>query len=214
MWLTEAIIYYLPRTIMQYPSKPAVTDLPILDAVRERWSPRAIGGDTVEQSKIDTMFEAARWAPSSSNVQPWYFLYATKDDGEAREKLEALLTEGNVWAKNAYILMIIFAKKTMQRTAGILPNPYAEHDTGAASACLALQLPSLGLVGHQMGGFNHEGANEALNVPPEFEPSSMMAIGYPADPSVLSEKHQEQEKASRVRKPQAEFVFRGRWSSY
>ncbi|HVW67135.1 MAG TPA: nitroreductase family protein [Candidatus Peribacteraceae bacterium] len=196
---------------MQYPQKPAETDLPLIDPIRVRWSPRAIGDRKVEQKKIDTLFEAARWAPSSSNLQPWHYLYATKDDGAYRERLESLLTEGNAWAKHAYILAIGFAKKTMQRSIGIVPNPYYMHDTGAASFAMALQAPSLGLIVHQMGGFNKDQANEVLGVPEEYAPTSMIAIGYPGELSQLNEKHLAQEKEPRTRRPQSAFVFHNIW---
>jgi len=194
---------------MNYPQKPAPTDLPILDAIKERWSPVAFSDIPVEEEKIRIMFEASRWAPSSYNEQPWRYIYATKNDGAEREKLESLLTEGNNWAKNAYILIIDFAKKTLTRNGN--PNGAAEHDLGASNAYLVAQLPALGLVGHQMGGFRKEDANAVLGVPDDYKSLSMIAVGYPADPSTLSEDLQKRQAAARSRMDQSEFVFHGHW---
>ena len=137
-------------------------------------------------------------------------MYVTKDDGEHRLKLESLLVEGNSWAKNAYILLITFTAKTFARNQK--ENRHAMHDLGAATAYLALQLPSLGLIGHQMAGFAWEKANEVIGVSQDFMPGSMMAIGYPGDSSKLDPKLQEREKAPRARKEQHEFVMREKWS--
>ncbi len=195
--------------MLEIPKKPADTSLPILDAFKERWSPFAFNDQPIEPEKIQTMFEAARWAPSSYNEQPWRYVYATKEDGEEREKLESLLVEGNSWAKNAYILLIDFAKITYTKNQN--PNRISMYDTGAATAYLAAQLSSLGLIGHQMGGFFMEKANDVLGVPDDFEPCSMMAIGYPADVSLLSPELQQRQNAPRSRKEQGEFVFRSKW---
>jgi nitroreductase len=196
---------------MQIPDKPAATDSPILKDIRERWSPVAFSDQPVEDDKIRTMFEAARWAPSSFNEQPWRYIYALKADGEARTTLENLLSPGNAWAKNAGILAITFTKKTFARNGK--DNIHAMHDLGAASGYLALQLGALGLVGHQMAGFDRENANKILGVPDDFMPGSMIAIGYPADPASLPEDLQKRQAGPRSRKPQEEFVFRGRWTA-
>jgi nitroreductase len=196
---------------VQYPRKPAPADHPILEALRERWSPLAFSSQPIEEEKISALFEAARWAPSSYNEQPWRYVYATKDDGADRERLESLLMPGNNWAKNAYLLAISFTKKTF--TYNGKANYHAMHDLGAASAYLALQCPSLGLIAHQMAGFNVEEANALLGVPDDFVPGSMIAIGYPGDPAKLDPKLQEREEAPRVRKTQGELVFRGSFSA-
>ena len=196
---------------MDYPRKPAPTDLPILEAFAERWSPLAISDRPLEDEKIRILFEAARWAPSSFNEQPWRYVYATKSDGKARERMESLLLPGNAWAKNAFLLIVSFAKKTF--TYNGKENRHALHDTGAASACLAAQCPSLGLVAHQMAGFNVEEANALLGVSADFVAGSMIAVGYPGDPKDLDAKLQERENAPRERKAQEEIVFRGKYKS-
>lgn len=194
---------------MDYPRKTAPTDFAILEALRERWSPLAISDQPVEDDKIQTLFEAARWAPSSYNEQPWRYVYATKADGEARERLESLLLPGNAWARNAFLLAVTFARKTF--TLSGKENRHALHDTGAASAYLAAQCPSLGLVGHQMAGFKVDEAASVLGVPADFVPGSMIAVGYPGDPKDLDVKLQERETAPRERKAQKEIVFRGKY---
>ncbi len=197
---------------MQYPHKPAQTDLPLDEAIRERWSPRAFSGEPIEEEKIRALFEAARWAPSSSNLQPWHYVYTTKDDGEMRVRLESLLNEGNSWAKNAYLLLISFAYTKRQRKDGTLVDNYHHlHDTGAANVSIALECVHLGLIGHQMAGFAMDKANEVLGVSTDYVPASMMAIGYPEDPLTLPETLQDSEKAPRTRKEQSQFVFRGQW---
>jgi nitroreductase len=209
MSLLPSVFNPFSRYCMNYPHNLAVTALPVLDIIKERWSPRAMSPQTIEPEKIETLFEAARWAPSSSNLQPWRYYYATKDDGEARLKLESLLEPGNNWAKNAYLLIISFADTKRTRKDGTQGDNYhALHDTGAASAFLALQCEPLGLVGHQMAGFDREKANGLLGVPENFVPGSMIAVAYPDALESLSPELQEKEKRPRERKQQREFVFR------
>jgi nitroreductase len=192
------------------PRKPAPTQLPIVDLIKERWSPLAFSPEPIEQEKIQIIFEAARWAPSSFNEQPWRYIYALKGD-EGRETLESLLVPGNGWAKNAGMLMIDFASTIFAKNGKV--NRHALHDLGAANGFITLQARSLGLMTHQMAGFDFEHANEILGVPKEFIPGSMMAIGYYGDPSQLDEKQRAREETPRVRRPIQEFAFRGRWGA-
>lgn len=193
---------------MQFPHKPAPADFDILQSIRERWSPVIFSDQAVEQEKIDTLFEAARWAPSCYNEQPWRFVYAAKDD-EHREKLESLLAEGNAWAKQAGILLITFTRKTFTRNDK--ENRHAMYDAGCATGYLFLQLSSLGLIGHSMAGFDWQKANDLLGVPEEYLAASMTAIGYPGDPANANAALREREAGERVRNEQSEFVFRGTW---
>lgn len=195
---------------MNYPKKPAPAETPIIDTIRDRWSPVAFDPKPLDPHIIASLFEAARWAQSSYNEQPWIYVYAEKSD-PGREVLESLLVEGNSWAKNAGLLLVDFSKKTFAKNGK--PNRHYLHDLGAANAYITLQATSMGLVTHQMAGFDVEKANAALGVPGDYEPGSMMAIGYYAGQDALPEPLKERENAPRVRKPQSEFVFQGRWKT-
>ncbi len=195
---------------MNYPHKKAQTNLPVIAPIVERWSPMAFDARPVEEEKILTMFEAARWAPSSYNEQPWRYIYAQKGD-KNRDVLESLLVEGNAWAKNAGVLILSFAKKTFTRNGN--SNRHSLHDTGAASAYLVAQLPSLGLVGHQMSGYDHEKANAAMGVPDDYEPGSMIAVGYYAGQAGLEDGMKQREDAPRVRKDLHDIAFNGAWKA-
>ena len=195
---------------MDYPHKKAPTNLPVIEPILERWSPMAFDPKPVEEEKVMAMFEAARWAPSAYNEQPWRYIYAQKGD-KNRDVLEGLLTEGNAWAKNAGVLMLSFASKNFGYNGK--PNRHYLHDTGAASAYMMAQLPSLGLVGHQMSGYDKDRANEALGVPDEFEPGSMIAVGYYAGQDGLKDDWKQREDAPRVRKDLHDIAFSGEWKA-
>jgi nitroreductase len=194
----------IPHLSLNIPRNPAPADSAILESILNRWSPLAFSDHAVEPEKIAAFFEAARWAPSSYNEQPWRYLYALKGDS-IREALEGL----HVWAKNAGVLVLSFAKNTFARSGK--ENRHALHDTGCASGYIALQLSTLGLVGHQMSGFDQENANRILGVPEEFTPGSMIAIGYPGDHMSLPEDLQKREESPRTRNPVPAFAFRGTW---
>jgi len=193
--------------MMHYPRKPALTDLPILEAIKERWSPYAFDTRPIEREKIEILFEAARWAPSSFNEQPWRYVYATKEDGELREKINSLLQPGNSWAAAVPLLIVSFYKKTF--TYNGKPNVHGLHDLGCASGYMVLQCRSLGLIAHQMAGFKASEANVLLGVPDDFSSGSMIAVGYPGDPKKLSEDLRKREETPRSRKEMKEFAFRG-----
>lgn len=195
---------------MDFPQKKTPLDAPIAPLIAKRWSPYAFSPSSLSQEQITSVFEAARFAPSAFNEQPWRYIYAQKND-KGREELESLLMEGNSWAKNAGMLIIGFAKKTFTRNQKL--NRHAMHDTGAASALLVLQATELGLVSHQMSGFHAEKANELLGMSEDFEPSSMIAIGHAGRHEELPEELQQRENAPRTRHPQADFVFLGRFNS-
>lgn len=191
---------------MQYPTKTASTDAPIIDVIKNRWSPVVFDPAPLSADQIASLFEAARWAASSYNEQPWCYVYAMKGN-DGREKLESLLAEGNAWAKNAGLLILSFARTTFVKNGK--PNRHYLHDTGAASALMTLQATSMGLVSHQMAGFSVETANSVLGVPEDFEPGSMIAIGTAGDPSAFPEDMQQRDASPRTREPQAAFAFRG-----
>jgi len=188
--------------------KPAPTDYPVHKLIRERWSPRAFANTSVPQNVLRSLFEAARWAPSSNNEQPWHYLVATKDEPEEFGKLLACLVEKNQsWAKHAPVLMLSVATTTFVRNGK--PNRHALYDTGQAAACLTVQATALGLFVHQMAGFSVEKARETYHIPENAEPVAAMAIGYLGDANSLASDLRERELALTPRKPIGEFVFSG-----
>lgn len=193
---------------MKYPKKATPLDAPIIDVIQDRWSPLSFDPKPLSEEQLKSLFEASRWAQSNYGEEPWRYIYAMKGDPN-REALESLLVEGNSWAKNAGVLMISFGKKTFVRNGK--PNKYNLHDTGAASALLTLQATSMGISTHQMSGFDQARANEALGVPADYEPGSMMAIGYYGGQDTISEDMKKREDSPRKRRPASESFFRGKW---
>lgn len=191
--------------------KPAQTDYPILDILRRRWSPRSFSDQTLESEKLLSLFEAARWAPSSFNEQPWSFIVATKQKLEEHARLLSCLAEKNQqWARLAPVLMVSVAKLNFEKTGK--PNRHAFHDVGLAVGCMVVQATSLGLFVHQMAGFSPDKVAELYNLPDNFEPVAAIAIGYGADVTNLPEPFRESELGPRSRKPIASFVFEGQWA--
>jgi len=190
--------------------KPAVTQYPIHDLLRKRWSPRAFSDRAVESDVMRSLLEAARWAPSSSNEQPWSFIVATRDNEAEHGRLVSCLVDGNVpWAQRAPVLMVSVARMSFEDEGK--PNRHAFHDVGQAVADLSVQATALGLVVHQMAGFYPDKARELYGIPKEFEPVAALALGYPGDPESLPERLRKRELAPRERKPLTEFVFAERW---
>jgi nitroreductase len=189
--------------------KPAPTEHPVHDLIRHRWSPRAFADKLVEPAALASLFEAARWAPSSNNEQPWAYLVATKDHVEEFAKMLSVLVEFNAgWAKSAPVLVLAVSRLNFPNGN---PNRNAFYDTGAASALLSLEATEHGLFVHQMAGFDPAKAKQVYEIPADCEPIAAMAIGYPGDPGSLPEKLKEREHAPRTRKPLTEFVMSGRW---
>ena len=189
--------------------KPAPTNFPVHDLIRDRWSPRAFASKSIEPAVLASLFEAARWAPSSNNEQPWAYLVATKDDTENFAKTLRVLVEFNAaWAKEAPVLMIAVSRLNFQNGT---PNRNAFYDTGAATALLSVEATARGLAVHQMAGFDHAKAKKVFEIPDDCEPIAAIAIGYPGDPNSLPEKLRDREVAPRTRKPLSEFVMSGRW---
>lgn len=173
-----------------------------------RWSPRSMTGGHVEKESLMTLFEAARWAPSSSNGQPWRFCYALRAT-EAWPRFFNLLAPNNqAWCQNAGALIIILSKKDFEHNGK--PSPTHSFDAGAAWMSLALQGHMLGLVVHGMAGFDYAAAQVTLGLPDGYSVEAMCAVGRPAPAENLPEKLREREKPSQ-RKPVSEFVFEGRY---
>ena len=171
-----------------------------------RWSPRAMSGELLSTAELMRLFEAARWAPSSFNEQPWRFVYAERD-GEHWPRFLDLLSEGNRrWAPAAAVLIVVLSRSTFERNGR--PSRTHSYDTGAAWQNLALQGCRMGLVVHGMAGFDYEAARDALHVPEEFTVEAMIAVGRPAPPETLPEPLREREAPS-GRKPLTELAFPG-----
>jgi nitroreductase len=190
--------------------KPAPANYEIHDLLRRRWSPRAFAERPVEREKIHSLLEAARWAPSSFNQQPWYFIVATREEPEEFEKMLGALVERNrEWAGKAPVLLLAAAKLNFDQTGK--PNRHAYHDVGLAMGSLAVEAVALGLFAHMMAGILPEKARELYSVPEGYEVITGAAIGYPGEAAELPESFRAAELAERKRKPLESFVFSGTW---
>jgi nitroreductase len=190
--------------------KPAPNDHPINELIRHRWSPRAFDAKPVPADILRSLFEAARWAPSSNNEQPWAYLVATHDNPEEFAKMVGVLVEFNAnWAKHVSVLALAVSELAFAKNAA--PNRNAQYDTGAASALLSVEATSRGLFVHQMAGFDPDKARQVFGIPAGWDAIAAIAIGYPGDPATLPQPYQDRERAPRTRKPLSEFVMTGHW---
>jgi nitroreductase len=193
--------------------KIARPDHEILDVIRNRWSPRAFDATRdVARADLLRLFEAARWAPSSLNEQPWRFVVADRRQSpEAFAALfESLTGKNPEWAGAAPVLVLVAIRSTLERNGAT--NPSAWYDVGQAVALLTVQATAQGLSVRQMEGFDRDRARAACNVPDPFVPAVVMAIGYAGDPDTLVvERHREMERQPRTRRPIGETVFEGTW---
>ena len=176
--------------------------------ILNRWSPRSMTGEELTDELLMSLFEAARWAPSSYNNQPWRFIYA-KRDTEHWDRLFNLLVEGNkVWAKNAAALVVVIARKNFEHNEK--PARTNQFDTGAAWENLALEATFRGLAAHGMQGFDYEKAKKDLEVPDNFDVVAMIALGKRGQRDQLPPQLQEREYPN-DRKPLNEIVMEGRF---
>src|SRR5262245_1466912 len=190
--------------------KPAPTDYPIHDLLRKRWSPRAFAVKPVDPAVLARLLEAARWAPSSYNEQPWALIVATKDKPEEFEKLLSCYVDFNAgWARSAPVVMLTVAHMLFERNGK--PNRHAFHDVGLAAANLTFQATVEGLAVHQMAGILPDRAKEVYGIPDGWEALTGIAVGYPGDPNALPDRLREREMEPRTRKPRSAFVFLERW---
>jgi len=188
-------------------------DWPVSDEIANRWSPYRFRPQEIEEEKLQTCFEAARWAASSFNDQPWYWLVARRQDGEAFDKMVGCLMEANQdWAKQAGVLILTAIRTTFAYNHK--PNRVALHDLGQAACQLSLQAVQLGLQVHQMAGVNLSRVRQEYSIPEGIEPQTAIAIGYPdeSEPSDdLQKQLRERETGSRSRRPLADQVFERGW---
>lgn len=178
----------------------------VLPTILERWSPRAYTDRQLGSEELKKVFEAARWAPSSGNEQPWRFLVGAKGSDTYEKIASALVPFNQQWARNAPVLILGIARTRFSQNGN--PNGYAAHDLGAATAYLVLEATALGLQAHQMAGFDQAKAREAFGIPEDYLLGSVTALGYQGDPDTLAnEKHRAGELAPRTRKPLTEIVL-------
>lgn len=194
--------------------KPVESSFPLQELIRERWSPLALTGKRIPAETLGSLFEAARWAPSSYNEQPWVFLIATQDQPDEFQRMASCLVEANrVWAQRAYCLAISCAKLDFARNGK--PNRHASHDVGLATQNLFIQAQSLGIACHPMAGFDPLAARELFQIPANVDPVAAMAIGYQADDlSGLDDGLKQRELAPRIRKPLTDVVYTGTWGRF
>ena len=191
-------------------SKIAHTDRPIHELIAGRWSPYAFSNRAVDPADLAGCLEAARWAPSSYNEQPWSYIVATRDDAEQFQRVLSCLVEANqAWAKEAPVLLLCCTRLNFTRNGE--PNAAAVHDLGLAAASLSFEATARGLYVHQMIGIVPDRATELFDIPSDVRPLTAMAIGYVAEPGTAPEQYQQRDTAQRSRKPLKEFVFSAKW---
>src|SRR3954464_14425558 len=193
-------------------AKQAAPNYPVLDLIAKRWSPYAFADRAVSKDDLRSLFEAARWAASSYNEQPWSYLVATQASPAEFERLLSCLVEGNhAWARAAPVLALGCTSLHFARTGK--PNAAAVHALGLASASLTLEATARGLFVHQMIGILPDKARELYRVPEGVQPLTGLTIGYAGDPDTLPEKYRVRDLSPRTRKRLAEFVFGGEWGT-
>lgn len=187
-----------------------IPDHAIDPLILHRWSPRAFDGRGIAEETLLSLFEAARWAPSAFNYQPWSFLYAHRDDGHWQQFMEPLIEFNQSWVKNAAVLIYILSDTKMQKGPDDEPKPSHSHsfDAGSAWAMLALEATRHDLHAHGMTGVDFDAARKILNVPERLRIEAAIAVGHRADPGILPEGMREREQPS-GRKPISEFIRRG-----
>jgi nitroreductase len=189
--------------------KIAPTEVAIHELLASRWSPRAITG-SVTREQLHQILEAARWAPSSYNMQPWRFMVfdRSRDEAAFQRAFATLVPFNQGWNANVPVLICVTAK-TLTAKGDV--NRTAPYDAGAAAMSLVLQTHALGLAAHQMSGFDPQAFREAFSVPADVEVIAMISLGHYGDPSVLDDALRERELAPRARVPLAEVAFDGAW---
>lgn len=196
----------------QFPSRPAPVDHPIHEVIANRWSSRAVDPDRpVDRATLLRLLEAARWAPSSGNAQPWRFIVFDGTVPDARTTARGCLNPGNAWALRAPVLLLV-------TTSTLWPgsderNPTASHDTGLAVMALLLQGVSERLVVHPMSGFDHDTARRAFALPEDVLTPAMIAVGWPGDPALLDERTRARETRPRTRHPVSHISMIARWGA-
>jgi len=193
--------------------KKAETSVPIHELIARRWSGRAFAPDRrVADGDILALLEAARWAPSCYGDQPWRYIVCNKyTNMEAWQNAAACMSAGNQsWARHAPLLILVVADNFMARDGRA--NRWGQYDTGAASMSLCLQATDLGLMTHQMGGFDANSARKLFCIPVQCTPMSVLAVGYALPESDIAPELKERELRARVRSPLTEHFYDGAWN--
>ncbi|WP_321800750.1 nitroreductase family protein [Caballeronia sp. J97] len=190
--------------------KPAPADVDIHELIAGRWSPRAFSDAPIERAQLHRLLEAARWAPSSNNLQPWRFIAfdRRRDEAAFKRAFDTLAPSNQKWNVSVPLLVCVTASTLTPKGD---TNRTATYDTGAAAMALVLQAHALGLATHQMGGFDREAFRQAFSVPADVDIIAMIAIGHHGDASQLDETLREREAAPRARKSLGETAFEGAW---
>ena len=192
--------------------KTASTSVPINEIIANRWSPRAFDASKpVSQAQIIALLEAARWAPSCFGDEPWRFIVWDKNTDAVSWQLafDCLASSNQTWVKNVPVLMLICADSLFGHNQK--ENRWGQYDTGAAAENLCLQASSMGLMAHQMGGFNVDAVRKAFKIPAQITPMAMLAVGYEGDANDLPDEQKTRELAARKRKPLGELFFTNTW---
>lgn len=192
--------------------KPAITEVAINETIANRWSGRAYDASKkVSSEQIVALLEAARWAPSCFGDQPWRFIVWDKssDTQTWQQAFDCLAPSNQSWVKDASVLLLVCSDTLFRHNEQ--PNRWAQYDTGAAAENLCLQACSMGLMAHQMGGFNADITRENFNIPAQFTPMAMICVGYPADIVSLEGEVLTREITARSRRPLNELFFAGSW---
>jgi len=192
--------------------RKAITSVPIHDLLASRWSPRAYAaGRMVSRAQLAALLEAGRWAPSCNGDEPWRYLVwdRSRDPQGGQQAFDCLSENNRKWVKNVPLLMLSCAGSIFGHNGK--PNRWTQHDTGMASLSIALEAGALGLIAHQMGGFDADKARAAFGIPAEYTLMAMIAVGYQAEPDVLDEETRAKELRPRARKPLGECFFEGGW---
>ena len=178
----------------------------VLPVILERWSPRAFADRDVSRSDLKVIFEAARWAPSCFNEQPWRFIVGHRNSETYKKIHEVLVPFNQAWAQNAPVLILSVARTRFSHNDS--PNRVALYDLGAAASYLTLEAAALGLSTHQMGGFDPEAARKSFNIPEDYVFGAVIALGYQGEPAALpNEQMRAQETSPRSRKALGDIVF-------
>lgn len=190
--------------------KPAESDHALHELIRERWSPIAFANQSIAAEQLGSLLEAARWAPSCFNEQPWRFVLARREEEEAFARLGACLVPANWdWAQHAAALVLTAVAEHFAHNDK--PNAWAQHDLGLATAQLILQAQAFGIAAHLMAGFDGQKARDLLGIPEGFTPVTAMALGYASGGQDLEERQQARHLAPRQRRSLASIAFSGRW---